>query len=104
MRASTPSGWVKLAHWPKEAGTQTPCLYRRSPGRNGGHSQTSCRYSSQLIGRTVVCESQHERVFFQKTEVSDLASSFTEQPIGIPYTFSRFAAEGLPRRPKLHQP
>ena len=87
LRAATPDQWVKLAYWPNDAGTHAPRLHRGRPGRNAGKSETSCVYVSPLLGRTVVCESQHERTFFQKFESSGLASSFVEQPIGIRYLY-----------------
>lgn len=93
LRAATPGKWVDLAYWPTDAGTNAPYLYRRSPGRNAGQSETSCLYVSPLLGRTVICESQHERTFFQKFEGSGVASSFLEQPVGISYLF-----EGRRRR------
>ena len=93
FRATTPDRWVKLAYWPTEAGAHAPHLHRKSPGRNAGQSETSCLYISPLLGRTVLCESQHERTFFQKIESSGLVSAFVEQPVGISYLF-----EGRRRR------
>ena len=87
LRASTPDRWVDLAYWPSDAGATAPHLHRRSPGRNAGQGETSCLYISPLLGRTVLCESQHERTFFHKVESSGLASSFLEQPLRISYRF-----------------
>ena len=82
----TPAMWIQSAAWPKEP-TKVSALSIRTPSRSPFSSPTSCTYKSALLGRRVQCESQHERIFFQRLEGSGLAKAFVEQPVRIPYTW-----------------
>ena len=78
--------WIQSAAWPKEP-TKVSALSIRTSSRSPLSSPTSCTYKSALLGRRVQCESQHERIFFQRLEGSGLAKAFVEQPVRIPYTW-----------------
>ena len=80
----TPATWIQRAAWPKEP-ARVRALTISTPSRNASLNQTSCAYKSALLGRRIECESQLERLFFQRLEGSGLATSFVEQPVRIPY-------------------